>query len=123
LTPGRGGNRHLELGSMGLSDFCSEILNKSQNGITRFGIYHFRMVKSLHTPEYGFFCSLLVKAREDAGLTQADVAAQLGRPQSFVAKYERGERRLDVVEFVEVSDALKADAGAILVKVQTRVRG
>lgn len=55
------------------------------------------MAKSLHTPEYEYFRSLLIAAREKTGLTQAEVSAKLGRPQSFVAKYEGGERRLDVI--------------------------
>lgn len=50
--------------------------------------------------------SLLSEARAAAQLTQVQVAARLGRPQSFVLKYESGERQLDVVEFVEVCAAL-----------------
>ncbi|TWO67801.1 helix-turn-helix transcriptional regulator [Caenimonas sedimenti] len=50
--------------------------------------------------------SALAEARSQAGLTQEDVAEKLGRPQSFVSKYESGERRLDVLEFVEVCQAL-----------------
>ncbi len=42
-------------------------------------------------------------------MTQADLAVRLRRPQSFVAKYEVGERRLDLVEFVEVANALGTD--------------
>jgi len=64
------------------------------------------MAKSLHTPEYDQFRELLVAAREATGLTQAEVSGRLDRPQSFVSKYENGERRLDVVEFVEVCEAL-----------------
>ena len=44
-----------------------------------------------------------------AGLTQAHLAGRLNRPQSFVAKYEGGERRLDVVEFMEVAEAIGFD--------------
>ncbi|MCR6671278.1 helix-turn-helix domain-containing protein [Devosia ginsengisoli] len=47
--------------------------------------------------------------RKAQGLTQADVALRIGRPQSFVAKYEGGERRIDVVEFLTVAKALNAD--------------
>jgi transcriptional regulator with XRE-family HTH domain len=55
------------------------------------------------------FRELLVEARKRAGITQYEIAARLGRPQSFVSKYERGERRLDVLEFREVADALGID--------------
>jgi ribosome-binding protein aMBF1 (putative translation factor) len=79
------------------------------------------MAKSLHTPEYEHFRSLLVAAREKAGLTQAEVSAKLERPQSFVAKYEGGERRLDVIEFIQVCMALGVDSQVILSKVQARV--
>ena len=59
-----------------------------------------RLSKSIHSPEHAKLRELLIAARKKAGLTQQDVAERLGRPQSFVAKYEGGERRLDVVEFV-----------------------
>jgi len=72
------------------------------------------MAKSLHTPEYERFRRLLVEAREASGYTQADVAEKLGRPQSFVSKYEGGERRLDVIEFTQVCAALGVDPARIL---------
>ena len=68
-----------------------------------------RMSKSIHSPQHIKLRELLVAARKKAGLTQQDVADRLGRPQSFVAKYEGGERRLDVVEFLQVAAALGAD--------------
>ena len=55
------------------------------------------------------FRELLVRARKDANLTQAELSSRLKRPQSFVSKYERGERRLDVVEFGDVAKALRID--------------
>ena len=45
---------------------------------------------------------LLRKIRADAKLRQADLAVMLGQPQSFVSKYESGERRLDILELEEV---------------------
>lgn len=78
------------------------------------------MSKSLHTPEYEYFRSLLVIAREKAGLTQTEVSVRLGRPQSFVAKYEGGERRLDLIEFIQVCAALRIDANIILSEVRAR---
>jgi transcriptional regulator with XRE-family HTH domain len=52
------------------------------------------------------FLSLLRQARLDAGLRQADLARKLGEPQSFVSKYESGERRLDLLELREICAAL-----------------
>jgi len=58
---------------------------------------------------------LLIDTRKSAGLTQVDLSLRLKRPQSFVSKYERGERRLDVVEFSDVAKALGVDPGKLLV--------
>ena len=65
--------------------------------------------KSVHTPDQAAFCELMVGARKAAGLTQHALARLLKKPQSFVAKYEGGERRLDVVEFIAIARALGAD--------------
>ncbi len=67
------------------------------------------MQKSTHTRQYRDFLDGLIQARKDAGLTQQQVADKLDRPQSLVAKYENGERRLDVVEFLEIAKLLDAD--------------
>jgi transcriptional regulator with XRE-family HTH domain len=80
------------------------------------------MAKSLHTPEYDYFRALMIAAREKSGLTQAEVSARLGRPQSFVSKYENGERRLDILEFVQVCNALETDPQAIINDLQTGAR-
>lgn len=70
--------------------------------------------KPLRSAEHRALRGLLVAARRNAQLTQVDVAKRLGKPQSFVAKYEGGERRLDVIEFLAVAKALGADARAII---------
>lgn len=67
------------------------------------------MRKSVHTGAYHALCQLLVAARHKAGLSQAELAVLLGRPQSFVAKYEGGERRLDLIEFLELAALLGFD--------------
>ncbi|TIO72273.1 helix-turn-helix transcriptional regulator [Mesorhizobium sp.] len=72
------------------------------------------MPKSLRSPRQQRFLAQLVSLRKAKGLTQAQVAEKLGRPQSFVAKYEGGERRLDVIEFLELTEALDADPCAVL---------
>lgn len=65
--------------------------------------------KSVHSPDQAAFCELMIGARKAAGLTQHSLALRLKKPQSFVAKYEGGERRLDVVEFIAIARALGAD--------------
>lgn len=64
------------------------------------------MVRGLYSPEQIKLQSILRQGRMKAGLTQARLADQLGKPQSFVAKYERGERRLDPIEFIRILRAL-----------------
>ena len=66
-------------------------------------------IKSIHSVEHAALCEVLRSARLKAGLTQAELAKRLKRPQSFVAKYEGGERRLDVIEFVTVSRMIGTD--------------
>ena len=64
------------------------------------------MEKSIYSEEYQRLCTVLRSLRREAGLTQVQVAAALGVPQSFVSKYESGERRLDVIELGHVAEAL-----------------
>ena len=76
------------------------------------------MPKTLFTHRHDQLRGLLVDARKRAGLRQVDLAAALGRPQSFVSKYESGERRLDVVEFIDVAEAIGTQAAAIVTELQ-----
>jgi transcriptional regulator with XRE-family HTH domain len=75
-------------------------------------------LKPLYSPASVRLRELLTEARTKAALTQLDVAGRLGRPQSFVSKYESGERRLDVVEFLEVCAAVQADPVKVLRQVE-----
>ncbi len=72
------------------------------------------MARSVFSAGYAHFRRLLVEARREAGLSQAALSTRLGRPQSFVSKYEQGERRLDVIEFLEIADALKISPGTFV---------
>ena len=85
-------------------------------GAIRLGIYSKRVTKSVFTEQYRLMLSLLVSIREDKGLSQRALSKQLGKPPTFVSKYERGERRLDVVEFLEIVKALGADPHEIIRK-------
>lgn len=69
---------------------------------------------TLHSDDYKKLCEMLKQARLSKGLTQQEIADLLGKPQSYVAKYERAERRLDVLEFVAISNALDVRAEVIL---------
>ncbi len=76
------------------------------------------MVKSVFTDRYANLVRELVAARRSAGMTQTQVADRLRRPQSYIAKIEQGQRRLDVVEFLEIADVLNADPHAIIKRIQ-----
>ena len=67
------------------------------------------MQKSLKSPEYERLIALLVAVRKKADIRQQALAKKLGKPQSFVAKYEGGERRIDLVEFIAIVRALDGD--------------
>ncbi len=80
------------------------------------------MARSPFTRQHDRLRQLLVEARKRAGLTQVTVATRLNRPQSYVSKYESGERRLDVIEFVEVAGALGTDPAAIVRTLRRSIR-
>lgn len=66
-------------------------------------------MKSVYSENYRLFLKLIISARRDSGFTQQELAKILKRPQSFISKYERGERRLDLIEFLEILSALGLD--------------
>ena len=57
---------------------------------------------------------LLVQARMVAGITQAELGKRLGQRQTFVSKFELGERRLDAAEFITVCRAISVDPMSLL---------
>mgnify|MGYP000978705355 CR=1 FL=1 len=67
------------------------------------------MPRSIHTDEYRALTAILLEARQNAGLTQQEVANRLGKPQSYVAKVEGAERRIDLVEFIALAKAIGSD--------------
>ncbi len=75
------------------------------------------MSRSIRSSRHQTLRRLLNELRITKGLTQADVARRLKRPQSFVAKVEGGERRLDLVEFIEIVEAMGGDPVALLRKI------
>ncbi len=75
--------------------------------------------KALQTRRYRLFRERLKRARDDAGLTQVQVAAKVGKPQTWISKCELGERRVD---FVELED-FAAAYGKAIEFFKTRGRG
>jgi transcriptional regulator with XRE-family HTH domain len=76
------------------------------------------MPTALHSRRYERFRNLLARERRDAGLTQEALAKKLSKPQSFVSKYENGERRLDVVEFLDIAAAIGFDPAKFIREMQ-----
>lgn len=70
------------------------------------------MAGSVHSDAYRSFLKALVALRNERNMSQAELAAKLHKPPSFVGKYELGERRLDVVELMVILRELDADFGA-----------
>jgi transcriptional regulator with XRE-family HTH domain len=67
------------------------------------------LATTLGSKRHKALIDLLIGKREAAGMTQADLAARLGQYQSFVARLESGQRRVDVVEFIELAEMLGFD--------------
>jgi len=65
------------------------------------------MPKSIYSKDYRNVIQKLKKARLDAGLKQSEVAQKLKKPQSYVSKIERGERRIDITELKELAKIYK----------------
>lgn len=62
--------------------------------------------------------SVLSEIRNEQGVTQAELAALLGKPQSFVSKIENGDRRIDLIELIAIADALDVRPAAILERLE-----
>jgi len=67
------------------------------------------MPRTLGRPRHEALRTFIVEKREEAGLTQHEVSARLDRPQSFIASIETGQRRVDVVELVDLAEAIGFD--------------
>ena len=72
------------------------------------------MAKGIHDARYRSLIEALLQARRQAGLSQLELAQRLGTRQQFISKYESGERRLDVVEFIDIGRALNVDVMLLL---------
>jgi transcriptional regulator with XRE-family HTH domain len=62
----------------------------------------------------------LANARKRAGITQRELAARLGKPQSSVSSYENGQHRVDVLEFLAILEALGANPRRVFSEIMGR---
>jgi transcriptional regulator with XRE-family HTH domain len=81
-----------------------------------------RLKKSVHSERYRQLLQKLKRARQRSGLTQAQVAAKMGQPQSFVSKCESGERRIDVLELERFAELYRQPLSLFLEPVRGRLR-
>ncbi len=65
---------------------------------------------------------VLAAARERAGVKQSDLAAKLGVPASYLSKIENGTRRLDVIELMQIAEAMEVDPGDLIRELQDELR-
>lgn len=68
-----------------------------------------RVARSTHTEPYKILLGVLIEARQRAGVTQTELARRINRPQPYMSMVERGERRIDVIQFYAIMKALGAD--------------
>jgi transcriptional regulator with XRE-family HTH domain len=70
--------------------------------------------------DYKVVGAILLRIRKEAGLGQDELARLLGKPQSFISTYERGQRRIDVLELIRICSALKSDPTAVMKELSKR---
>ena len=67
------------------------------------------VMKTIYRAKYKVLVRWLAQHRLASGMTQEDLAHRLGKPQSYVSKLETGERRIDIIEFLDITKAIDAD--------------
>lgn len=80
------------------------------------------MAKSRYSTDYKTLCQLLTEVRKECELTQSQLAENLQKPQSYVSKYEQGERRLDLVELTIILDQLGISLDDFVKRYQKELR-
>ena len=81
------------------------------------------MRKSIHTESQKHLQALLREMRLEKGLRQGDLAKRLGTPQSFVSKYEAGERRLDLLEIRAICNSLDISFVKFIETLEGKING
>ena len=91
--------------------------------VSRYGGADRLSTKTKLAEELRLLGEVLVRARERAGLKQSEVAARLGLPASHLSKVENGTRRLDVIELIQIAEAMDIDPADLVREVQKTLRG
>jgi transcriptional regulator with XRE-family HTH domain len=79
------------------------------------------VARGIHDSRYRWVIERLVEARKKLGLSQQAVAQRLGKPQQYVSRYETGERRLDIFEYLDVAKVLSIDGLALAREGSTQI--
>jgi transcriptional regulator with XRE-family HTH domain len=77
--------------------------------------------KSLYSDAHQAIVEVLRKTRLQSGLFQQDLAVKLGKSQAYISNIERGERRVDLVEFYEIATALGADPVELFAEIAAEI--
>lgn len=77
------------------------------------------MPSSIFDSAHGHLVELLIEARKSLGLTQTQLGKRIGRGQGFISLIERGQRRVDVIEFVALARALEVDPKSMFSKLMS----
>lgn len=80
------------------------------------------MFRSIHSSYYQHLCRMLVEERKGRGLTQVEVAQRLKQPQSYVSKYESGERKVSIIDLIEIARAIGFDPGKFVRRLDVQIR-
>ena len=98
--------------------FADTGVNNAERGFSRFG----RRPNPVFSSEYGIVREVLIQARRQAGQSQRPLAARLEKTGSHVAMIERGQRRVDLLEFCRMADSLGLPAQELLRRIEERLR-
>jgi transcriptional regulator with XRE-family HTH domain len=79
------------------------------------------MEKTIYTGEYAVLLRLLRETREQAEMTQVELAEKLQQSQSFVSKFERGDRRIDVVQLRTICQVLGVTLGQFIERFESEL--
>lgn len=78
------------------------------------------LAKTIGSKRHKALIAMLIKERKAAGMNQTELARALGQYQSYVARVESGERRVDVVEFLDIAKAIGFDPKVVITRLESR---